>query len=69
MFLASLLLLLFRDVPDMSAVAGIPFVAQIRAVAASLLLLLDPPTTQIDVWQWKGFGGGGLAVYSWWRVS
>jgi hypothetical protein len=55
MFLASLLLLLFRDAPDMSAVAGVPFISQIRAVAASLLLLLDLPSMEVE----GGLGGGG----------
>jgi hypothetical protein len=48
MFPASLLLLLFRDVPDMTAVAGVPFLAQIRAVATSLLLLLDLPSLEVE---------------------
>jgi hypothetical protein len=39
----------------MSAVAGVPFIAQIRAVAASLLLLLDLPSLEVE-------GGWGRMV-------
>jgi hypothetical protein len=41
----SLLLLLVRDVPGMSAVAGVPFDANTRALASTLLLLLVPDVT------------------------